>query len=183
MKNPFLVGSRIYLRPLDRADAPHFVTWLNDSDVNRTLLRRLPLNLAAEEEFLGKLYQDDKQVLLGIVLRDGDRLIGGTGLHPIDYRYRHTGFGILIGDKAEWGKGHATEATQLMVAFAFQTLNLNRVWLHVYEDNVRGQRVYEKAGFRKEGILRQENYREGRYWDTITMAILREEWQGRTAGR
>jgi RimJ/RimL family protein N-acetyltransferase len=157
------------------------VTWLNDPQVTRTLLQRLPLNLAAEEDFLAKLYQDDKQVILGIALRDSDRLIGGTGLHPIDYRNSHTGFGILIGEKEEWGKGHGTEATTLMVDFAFQTLNLNRVWLHVFEDNLRGQRAYEKAGFRKEGVLRQESYREGRYWDTITMAILRQEWQNRAA--
>jgi RimJ/RimL family protein N-acetyltransferase len=52
-----------------------------------------------------------------------------------------------------------------------------RVWLEVYEYNKRGLRVYENVGFRVEGRLRQDTFREGRYWDTILMGILREEWQ------
>ena len=79
-------------------------------------------------------------------------------------------------DKGSWGQGYGTEATRLVVQHAFATLNLNRVWLEVYEYNPRGLRAYEKVGFRKEGVKRQDNYRAGRYWDTIVMAILREEW-------
>ena len=53
-------------------------------------------------------------------------------------------FGIVIGAKSEWGKGYGTEATSLMVQYAFETLNLNRVWLHVYEFNTRGTEAFEK---------------------------------------
>ena len=63
--------------------------------------------------------------------------------------------------------------TRLMVGHAFETMNLNRVWLHVYEFNEAGGRAYEKVGFHKEGVLRQDVYREGRYWDTIVMGIQR----------
>jgi RimJ/RimL family protein N-acetyltransferase len=174
--NPFLVGPNVYLRPLDRADAPAFVTWLNDADVTRFLLAYRPMTLRAEEEFLDRIGQGDDFVL-GIVLREGDRLIGGTGLHHIDHRCRKASFGILLGDKATWGKGYGTEATRLLVGYAFETLNLNRVWLHAFEYNPRGLRAYEKAGFRREGVLRQDTFRDGRYWDTIVMAVLREEWQ------
>jgi RimJ/RimL family protein N-acetyltransferase len=51
------------------------------------------------------------------------------------------------------------------------------VWLHVVADNERGIRAYERVGFKREGILRQEHFRDGRYLDTVTMAILREEWK------
>jgi RimJ/RimL family protein N-acetyltransferase len=61
-------------------------------------------------------------------------------------------------------------------------LNLNRVWLHVYEYSERGIRAYTRAGFQKEGVLRQDTYREGRYWDTILMGILRADWDGRKPG-
>jgi RimJ/RimL family protein N-acetyltransferase len=64
-----------------------------------------------------------------------------------------------------------------MVGYAFETLNLNRIWLNVYEYNQRGVRAYEKVGFRREGVLRQDTFRDGRYWDTIAMAVLREEWR------
>jgi RimJ/RimL family protein N-acetyltransferase len=176
MINPFLVGANVYLRPLDRGDAPAFVSWLNDPDLTRFLLVYQPMTLRAEEEYIDSLAKGDR-ITLGIVLRDGDRLIGGTGLHDIDQRCRRATFGILIGPPEERGKGHGTEATRLMVGYAFETLNLNRVVLQVYEYNPRGMRAYEKVGFRREGVLRQDTYRDGRYWDSTVMGILREEWK------
>jgi RimJ/RimL family protein N-acetyltransferase len=176
MVNPFLVGASIYLRPLERADAPAFVTWLNDPDVARFLRAYRPMSLRAEEEFIDGIGKGE-DIGLAIALRDGDRLIGGTGLHEIEQRCRRAQFGIFIGDREHWGKGYGTEATRLMVGYAFETLNLNRVWLQVYEYNSRGVRSYEKVGFRREGVLRQDTFRDGRYWDTIVMGILRQEWK------
>jgi RimJ/RimL family protein N-acetyltransferase len=175
MHNAFLVGPKIYLRPLEKADAPTLVPWFNDADIARTLKWHRPLNLAAEEQFLANLYQGEGDVILGIAERATDQLVGSTGLKQIDLKNRHAGFGIVL-EKGSWNKGYGTEATTLIVGYAFATLNLNRVWLHVYEDNPRAVRVYEKVGFKKEGVLRQENFRHGRYWDTFTMAVLREEW-------
>jgi diamine N-acetyltransferase len=111
------------------------------------------------------------------VRRRGDLHIGTTGLHAIDWRRRMACFGIEIGRKEEWGKGHGTEATELMVRYAFHTLNLNRVWLHVYEFNERGIRAYERVGFKHEATLRQDCYRDGRFWDVHHMGILRAEWE------
>jgi RimJ/RimL family protein N-acetyltransferase len=176
MKNAFLIGTKIYLRPLEREDAKQCAAWFNHPEITRTLLIYRPISLHGEEEFIDKALQSEHDLLLGIAIQGSDRLIGGTGLHQIDFKNRHAGFGIAIGDKEEWGKGYGTEATRQMIQHAFATLNLNRVWLHVFEYNQRGIRTYEKVGFRREGVLRQETYREGRYWDTIVMAILREEW-------
>jgi RimJ/RimL family protein N-acetyltransferase len=177
MKNPFLIGESVYLRPLEREDAPLFVTWLNDYDVTRTLLFKGPINRQVEESFLDSAYTDEHRFVLGITAKVTDNLIGATGLEQIDFRNRHAKFGIFIGAKEEWGKGYGTEATRLVTHHAFLTLNLNRVWLHVVADNERGIRAYERVGFKREGILRQEHFRDGRYLDTVTMAILREEWK------
>lgn len=175
MKNPFLIGPRVYLRPLERADVPVLQGWINDQEVIRNLLNFRPMNREAEEEFVDKITRDPELLVLGIALRADDRLIGDVALHRIQSRDRQAGFGILIGEKAEWSKGYGTEATRLIVRYAFDALNLNRVWLHVLANNQRGQRAYEKVGFKVEGVLRQSAFREGRYLDTITMGILRGE--------
>jgi diamine N-acetyltransferase len=177
MKNPFLVGQKVYLRPLERADAPTLVPWFNDPEVLRTVARYRPLNLQEEEAWLERAAGSEHDLGLGIVPRATDQLVGVTGLHQMDFKNRHAAFGIIIGDKESWGKGYGTEATGLLIQYAFDTLNLNRVWLHVYEFNERGIRAYEKVGFRREGVLRQDCYREGRYWNTFVMGILREEWE------
>jgi RimJ/RimL family protein N-acetyltransferase len=177
MHNPFLIGPTVYLRPLEREDARPLVAWLNDPEVSRFLRAYRPLTLAAEEEFLRRLSESDKDLALAIMTRAAGQFIGVTGLHDVDPRNRHAQLGIALGDKDAWGRGYGTEATRLLVRHAFDTLNLNRVWLHVYEYNPRALRVYEKAGFRTEGRLRQDTFRDGRYWDTFVLAVLRHEWQ------
>jgi ribosomal-protein-alanine N-acetyltransferase len=176
VKNPYRIGEKVYLRPLEREDAPSIVRWLNDLEVSRTLLFHRPINVQAEEKFLEGLYaKDDGLVLLGIALRQDDRLIGAADLRDFDARGRHAGFGIMIGEKVEQGKGRGTEATRLMVKLAFDTYNLNRVWLHVHADNERGIRAYERVGFKREGVLRQHAFREGKHVDELVMGVLRGE--------
>jgi RimJ/RimL family protein N-acetyltransferase len=180
VKNPFLVGTKVYLRPLEREDAPLFVPWVNDVAVTRTLEAFYhPIGLQTEIDFIERMEKSKHDVVFGIAVRGTDALIGVTGLHQIDYKNRRAVFGIFVGEKQEWGKGYGTEATRLITSYAFETLNLNRVALRVYEDNERGIRAYEKVGFKREGLLRQDIYREGRYWNTFLMAILREEWTAR----
>jgi RimJ/RimL family protein N-acetyltransferase len=183
MKNPFLIGSRVYLRPLESEDAASLQPWVNDEEVARTVAFHRPLTLADERAFVERTRSADHEIVLAIALQRGDRMIGDVGLHAIHSKDRSAVLGIMIGDKKEWGKGYGTEATALMVRYAFETMNLNRVSLHVFEFNVRGIRAYEKVGFRQEAIFRQAVFREGRYWNTIGMAILRDEWsRGRENG-
>jgi RimJ/RimL family protein N-acetyltransferase len=177
VQNPFLIGPTVYLRPLERGDARTLVAWLNDPEVTRFLRAYRPMTLAAEEEFLRRAAESDKDLALGVMTRAAGQFIGVAGLHDLDGRNRHAQFGVTLGDKESWGKGYGTEVTQLVVRYAFETLNLNRVWLHVYEYNPRALRVYEKVGFRTEGRLRQDTFRDGRYWDTFVMAVLRDEWE------
>lgn len=132
-----------------------------------------------EEEFVERVYKSEHEVAFGIAIKENDALVGVTGLSQINFKNRHTVFGIFIGEKSEWGKGYGTEATALITGYAFETLNMNRVWLQVYEYNERGIRAYERVGFKREGVFRQHRYHEGRYWDTIVMGILREEWESR----
>ncbi len=156
MQNPFLIGEQVYFRALEEADATNYVRWLNDPEVNRTLAAgNFPLNIPREQEYIRKLYTDQNGLNLAMVLKDGDRHIGGAGLHDIRQVHRAATFGIVIGEKDCWGKGYGTEAARVMVRHGFETLNLNRISLNVYDFNPRGIRAYEKAGFRKEGVLRQ----------------------------
>jgi RimJ/RimL family protein N-acetyltransferase len=177
MQNPYLIGKSIYLRPLEPADAPLLTTWFNDQEFTRLLFHCRPVTLAQELAFLQKIGESQTDYALGMVLRSTDQLIGTAGLKDMDVRHRHIGFGIGIGDKTMWHKGYGADATHLLLGHAFQTLNLNRVYLHVYEFNKAAIRCYEKVGFRVEGRLRQSHFAEGRYWDTIVMGIIREEWK------
>jgi len=179
MKTPFLTGPTVYLRALEPEDAPHLVTWFNEPLVLRDILRHRPATLASERERIAKMTADENAVVLGICRREPDGLIGMVGLHDINARHRHAELGVTIGLPSEWGKGYGTEAVRLIVGHGFDTLNLHRIELSVYESNQGGVRAYEKVGFQREGVLRQYLYREGRYWDALLMSILKAEWDAR----
>lgn len=176
MKNAFLIGEKIYLRPYEKSDGATMAGYLNDAEIARTLQIRRPVTITAEEELLETHQKNERHLILGIALKSDDRLIGGIGLHHIDAISRHASIGLFIGAKDEWGKGRATEAMKLIMQYGFDGLNLNRLWLRVHEDNTRAEGIYLRLGFKREGTQRQDIYREGRYFDTHLMGILRDEW-------
>lgn len=169
-------GRRIYFRPLELEDEPRLRRWINDPRVRQYLYHRGPKNALAEREYIESLGKQAGDYTFGIVVRSGDRLIGSTGLHNINWINQSAVFGLMIGDVAYHGRGYGREATELALKFGFQELNLHRIALSVYSDNWRAIRIYQKAGFVHEGCLRRAVYRDGRYMDEYRFAILREEW-------
>ena len=180
MKIHFLSGNLVYLRPIERSDARAMQAWVNNPEVTRTLLIHRPMNLDGEERFVNRLSADETAVGLGIVEKSSDRLVGATSLAQIDARSRHAQFGILIGDSADWGKGFATEATRLIVGYGFATLNLHRVWLHVTADNAAGIHVYQRVGFRREGVLPKPSSRRAATWTSSRWASCARNFESRT---
>ena len=194
-----IIGERIRFRAVERGDLPTFVKWLNDPDVQLGILIHQPISLAREENwFEGMIKRPDDEQIMGIEVRlPGERtglpgvkgnepgtqvgveawkLIGNLAFNDIDWRNRSSEFGIMIGDKNHWNQGYGTEAVRLLIKHGFNTLNLNRIFLRVFEDNPRATRAYEKAGFVHEGRERQAEFRDGRYIDVLLMSILKDEF-------
>ena len=98
------------------------------------------------------------------------------GLHNISWVERKAELGIMIGEKEFWGKGYGSDALREVLRISFEKMNLNRVYLRVFENNSRAIRAYEKCGFHIEGSLRQDHYYGRRYYNTLIMAVLKEEY-------
>ncbi len=176
-KRAFLSGQLVNLRPLEKSDAAVVAKWVNDPLVTRTMFTgQRPQNLAQVEEALMRQVSASENVIFMMTDKKSGQPIGLTGLYDIHPTARKAEFRIIIGEERFWGKGYGTEAARLMLSYGFDRLNLNRIWLGVTADNVAGVRAYEKAGFAREGILRNDLYRNGRYYDSIRMAVLREEY-------
>jgi len=174
-----IYGERIRLVAIEKEDLPLFVAWLNDPEVRRGVAMYLPMSLAQEEKWFETMIERPQDTQpLNIEVREGKKWvkIGNMGLFQFDHRVRSAEFGILIGEKSYWDKGYGTEATKLILKHGFETLNLNRIMLRVYDDNLRAIRCYEKAGFVVEGRMRDANYSEGVYRDIIIMSVIRSEW-------
>jgi RimJ/RimL family protein N-acetyltransferase len=155
---------------------------LNDPEVTEGLSLYLPMSMTDEEKWFDRVtHTDEYEKPLAIELKDGDgwRLNGNIGIFNLEWTNRCAEFGIFIGDKSLWNKGHGTEAVKLILEHGFETLNLNRIYLRVHSTNPRARRSYEKAGFILEGTLREAVYRHGKYADIHIMSVLRSEWDAR----
>jgi ribosomal-protein-alanine N-acetyltransferase len=179
MRTPFIVGKRIYLRPLERDDLNEkYLAWLNDPEVNRYLESRIfPYTMDKLEKFYEQVTGSTDQVILAIVDRETDRHIGNVKLGPINWVHRKAVFGILVGEQEFWGKGIGVEATRLIVEYGFLRLNLHRIELGVYAENEAAIRAYEKVGFQIEGRFREDFFHEGRHKDCLWMGLLSSEYR------
>ncbi len=180
-----IYGDRIRLRSVTRRDLPQFVEWLNDPEVRSGLLMYLPLSFEDEEAWFENMIKSPAaQHPMVIEVRSDDDwiMIGNCGFHLIDWRIRSAEVGIFIGEKSYWNQGYGTKVMRLLLKHGFNTLNLNRIALEVFETNPRAIRTYEKAGFVHEGRRRQDMFQDGRYIDVLLMSVLRSEWQDEKTG-
>lgn len=180
MEPAFLSGRLVDLRPLQPADLDGpWQSWLNDPEVTRfTEVGRFPTTRADLEAFYAQVASRPTDAMFAIVEKGG-RHIGNCklgGIHPI---HRTADFGILIGAKDAWGKGCGTEATELVLRYAFRTLHLHKVTLGVVADHKSAIRSYEKAGFRTEGLLREQLWVDGAHADKVVMGVTAAEFARR----
>lgn len=193
-----IYGERVCLRGIERTDLPKYYDWINDPEVLEGLGVNLPKSMTDEEQwFDGTTQREQAKKPFSIEVRDQDnrtgdvaspalpapdttpggwRLIGNCAFFDIDWISRAAEFGIMIGDKSVWNQGYGTETVRLLLRHGFENLNLNRVFLRVFDNNPRAMRAYEKAGFALEGTLRQAAYKGGAYHDLHMMSVLRSEW-------
>jgi diamine N-acetyltransferase len=178
-----IYGERIRLRAPTRDDLPRFTAWLNDSEIRQYISIILPFSIEEEEGwFEAMLKRPKEEHPLVIEVRQSETKaeswipIGNLGFHEINWRVGSAELGIVIGEKAYWNQGYGGEAVSLMLRHGFETLNLNRIFLRVFESNPRAIRAYEKVGFVHEGRFRQAEYAGGKYVDVLFMSVLREEW-------
>lgn len=185
-----IIGERIRFRHAEPIDIPIFVSWLNDPEVRQGISLYLPVSRVEEENWFESMNKRPvEERVLCIEVRqpasesqqESWKLIGNCGFFDIDWRNRSAEFGIMIGEKLYWNQGYGTESVRLLVKLGFETLNLNRIYLRVFNSNPRAIRAYEKAGFICEGRQRQAEWRDGEYVDVLLMSTLREEWQAQNA--
>jgi len=169
-------GKLVRLRGLEKSDADAMLRWASDEDVVRWHgPPDWPATRAQQERYIERMAEaDSADKAFAIATLDG-KLVGDCGLRKIDWKSRKAEFFITIGEKQFWDKGFATETLKLVSSLAFDKMNLNRLWLTALIDNPRAVRCYEKCGFVREGLLRQESYVDGKYRDVLMMALLRED--------
>lgn len=166
----------IKLRALTSSDMELTLRWHNSDDIRDNYLGHpFPVNIEMESKWYEKILGSNFPVtVFGIEASENGTLVGLVMIRDINMINRSAEFAIYIGDEHNRGKGYASAATGEAVKFSFDSLGLHRVWLRVMTDNEAAIKLYEAAGFKREGTLRHSAFKDGSFRDEYVYALINE---------
>lgn len=172
-----ITGKKTRIRALEPGDRDRLVSWRNDRNIQDQLIGwHWPTAPENEEDWLKAIRNDQKNKRFAIEADDGKH-IGNIGVYDIDWISRQCGFGLFIGDHNYLGKGYANDASQALLSFTFSEIGMHRVWVYILESNKPSRSHFERLGFQHEGLLREHNFRDGKFVDVVVMGLLNTEFQ------
>ena len=169
-------GRNVYIRPIKDEDMASIFKSCQDEEILYMTGTCKSFTLDDIIESYKQFSSDPTRYDFAICLLENSETIGDLAILEIDQDNKKADFRISLHSRNNLNKGYGTEATQLAQTFTFEELKLNRLQLEVFSHNVRGIKAYEKAGFKKEGILRQSLYYNDTFSDEVIMAMLREDY-------
>lgn len=174
----FLEGDKVDLVPSSIKYANLYAKWQNDPKVRIFSRNAMPRSL----EEIKKWHEpsDDRSVKdhieFSIYHKADKKIIGICGLNRIQWFNRSANAFLMIGEPDYWNKKIATEATKLLLKYAFEEVNLHRVTGGAAIDNVYSWKIAEKVGFTFEGISKEDFYVNGKYIDNKKYYYLKQDW-------
>jgi RimJ/RimL family protein N-acetyltransferase len=174
-----VVGEKVALGPLRRDLAASYARWMNQLDVRRGLDQRGVATPESQEKWVEENIErgakrEPEVVEFTVYDRTDSTPVGTAGLLSIAHANGTAEFAIIIGERR--GRGLGTEATRLVLDFAFHVLQLRNVLLETLEWNIAGLTAYERAGFRRVGVRRGAVISRGRPTDIVIMDAVPEDF-------
>ena len=165
----------VTIRQFERTDIPKKVEWINNPANNQFLHYDIPLEITKTQEWFDKnLGRTDR--FDAVIEADGVPC-GTIGLLSIDRKNSKAEYYIAMGETELKGKGVSTQASKLILDYAFSELGLNRVYLFTETENIAAQKLFEKVGFVKEGRLKNDIVSHGRFVDRFAYGSCKEDYQ------
>jgi len=169
MKIEKLESERLILKPLTLKHlSKSYVSWMNDVDVYRYLETGGDYSLEDLELYL-KGQEERKILFWAIHIKESNKHIGNIKIDPIDHKKNSGEYGIMMGDKTEWGKGYAKEASLRVLKFCFEKIKLLQITLNVVENNVNAVKLYKNLGFELEKVNKKSGVYLGELCNSFRM--------------
>lgn len=176
----FLSGKLINLHLLDaELHLNDCVHWLNDSELTKFLLvGRYPQYAESEKEwFNNTINQIQTKISLAIHRKDNHAFIGIMSLEKINYIHRTATTGSFIGNENDRGKGYGHDAKMVLLNYAFNRLNLRKINASAIAFNERSIKFNQGCGYKIEGVLKQQAFVDGQYYDEVLLAVFADDFK------
>lgn len=171
----FLDGDAVDLHTVEEEDIPFLQEVINDPAVRRYVSRFEPANEVQEREWFEEYVSGDDATVLLVVTPEGPAGTVGLNGHPDMLGSAEIGISLA---PAYWNEGYGTEASRLLTDYAFTERRIHRLLARVLDPNEGSKRIWEKLGYRHEGVHREATFVDGEYVDVHDYAILADEWRG-----
>jgi RimJ/RimL family protein N-acetyltransferase len=173
-KHKAKIQKTVQLGPLELKWWKRYLHWSNQPETARLIDRYLPVTELEHEAFLKSILADKSKIFFSVCHAAKKKFLGVCALKNIDLRNRKAELYICLGEEQGRGKGYGGLVVNELLNYAFDMLNLNRVYLYTPEYNRMAIRCYKKVGFVVEGRFLDDIYRDGRYFDTVRMCFLKK---------
>lgn len=162
----------IYLRLMTHEDTDLIVAWRNSDAVRRNFIYQELFTREGHENWIRTQVDTGRVVQTIICDITTDKPLGSVYIRDIDRQHNKAEYGIFIGEADARGRGVGTAAAKLMLRFCFEEVGLHRVYLRAFAENMQAIGSYEKAGFVREGLLKDDVCIDGEYRDIVWMAAV-----------
>jgi RimJ/RimL family protein N-acetyltransferase len=173
-----LRGNQILLRALEREDLPRLRDWRNLPEFRRNFREFRELNLLNQEQWFTRITTSANDFMF-MIERASDRTpIGVCGLVYVHWVIRSADISLYIGEDQMYidgPGGFAEDAAKTLIRYAFDNLNLNKVWTELYSFDDRKVALFSRLGFARDGVLRDNAFEDGRYHDSFIYSFLRTD--------
>ena len=169
---PIIQSERLLCVPMNLDFANEvYLSWLNDAEVNKYLEVPKVNNLSDLIEYV-KTTVENRVLFWAITLKETNKHIGNIKIDPLNLKHGFGEYGILMGDRSEWGKGYAKESSVAVIEYCFQTLGLRKINLGVIDKNEAAIKLYKSLNFVTEGVYKKHVRFENDYCDVLRMALF-----------
>ncbi len=162
----------IYLRLMTREDTDRIVAWRNSDAVRKNFIYQELFTRASHEHWIQTKVETGEVVQMIICDIATNMALGSVYIRDIDRHHNKAEYGIFIGEASARGRGVGSATARLMLRYCFEEEKLHRVYLRAFAGNHAAIRSYEKAGFQKEGYLKDDVCLNGQYCDIVWMAAV-----------
>lgn len=167
-----LTDGVLTLRAIEERDAEVLLHMINDPEMENSVVGySFPVSLSAQKAWIAGLSSDKN---LRYAIDAGEGMVGMVSVSNLDLKNRTGNLNVKIIDSAR-GKGYASKALNLVIEYCFQELGLNCITANILEKNSASRALFEKAGFKLDGILRQRVYKKGNYHNLCAYSLIKSE--------
>ena len=160
--------------------SPFLAEWRNRADFRKFFREYREISSDMQNSWYEKkVLEDSKTIMFAIRSVESDELLGCCGLCYINWVHRNADLSLYIGKDYVYidDQGYAKESCRLLFDYGFLELGLEKIWSELYEFDEKKLMLYQNLGMQIDGVLRNQYYYDGKWWDSKLLSILDDEWK------